>query len=208
MKRVILIFVTMAMAVTAVCQQRGSRSDGLLQLIADTATSVRTLKCDFRSTKHISLLKDEIVSTGTMAFATPDRFRWEYLSPSSYLFVVNGTHVYAGNDRRKDVISTSSNRTMRAIVNALMGTVTGRAIGSEKDFNVAISEMEDGITAVLTPLRKETKQIFTKVVLTFDSDTKTVSRIEIHEKNGDTTDIVLSNVKINTSVDDSLFAVP
>jgi outer membrane lipoprotein carrier protein len=73
-----------------------------------------------------------------------------------------------------------------------------------------VSVASNGSTYVVTlvPKKKDLKQMFSKIVLTFTKLDIMISEVDIYEKNGDRSNIVLKNIVTNTPVNESLFAIP
>jgi outer membrane lipoprotein carrier protein len=134
--------------------------------------------------------------------------RWEYTSPYQYLFIFNGTKVYVGNKSRKDVIDTNSNKVFKEVARIMMNTVTGKALSNQTDFTVSVASNGSTYVVTLVPKKKDLKQMFYKIVLTFTKSDIMISEVDIYEKNGDRSNIVLKNIVTNTPVNESLFAIP
>ena len=74
-------------------------------------------------------------------------------------------------------------------------------------FNVSIADGRTEWVATLLPQRKEMKQLFQNIKLYFNKQSSMVTKVELTEKNGDQTVIVLKNVKANVSIPASVFSV-
>ena len=59
---------------------------------------------------------------------------------------------------------------------------------------------------MLTPRKKEVKDLFSSIQLYVDRSDSRIRRVELIEKSGDKTIITLKNIQLNTPVDDSVFA--
>lgn len=180
----------------------------VLVKLNNAATGLKTMSCDFVQTKHLSMLSEKMVSKGKMYYKQPDKLRWEYTTPYQYLFIFNGTKVYVGNSKKKDVIDTNSNRVFKEVARIMMNTVTGKALNSTSDFTVTIDSDKNNYLVTLVPKKKDLRQMFSKVVLYFSKSNLMIAEINIHEKNGDWTNIKLSNVAYNKPVNETLFAIP
>lgn len=176
--------------------------------INKAASALKSMKCDFIQTKHLSLLSDKMVSEGKMYYRQADRLRWEYIKPYSYLFIFNGTKVYVGGKSRKDVIDTKTNKVFKEVARIMMGTVTGTALSNSSDFRVDVSGSASDWVVTLIPKKKDIKQMFTKIVLNFTKSNTMISEINIFEKNGDRTNIKLKNIVTNSTLNESLFTIP
>jgi outer membrane lipoprotein carrier protein len=134
--------------------------------------------------------------------------RWEYTEPYKYLFIFNGTKVYVGNNTRKDVIDTNSNKVFKEVARIMMNTVTGKALSNSADFSVDAAVDSKYYTITLVPKKKDLKQMFSKIVLNFTKSNITISDLNIYEKNGDRTNIQLKNINNNGAINESYFNIP
>lgn len=176
--------------------------------INKAASGLKSMSCNFTQTKYLSLLSDKMVSEGKMYYRQSDKLRWEYTTPYSYLFIFNGTKVYVGGNNRKDVIDTNTNKVFKEVARIMMNTVTGKALSDSSDFSVDIESSGTNWIVTLVPKKKDIKQMFTKIMLTFTKSNTMISEINIYEKNGDRTNIKLKNITTDTSLNESLFAIP
>lgn len=212
MKKTFKIIILVLMGLCSV----GSNAAGLtaqqkkeaVAKINKAASALKSMKCDFIQTKHLSLLSDKMVSEGKMYYRQADRLRWEYIKPYSYLFIFNGTKVYVGGKSRKDVIDTKTNKVFKEVARIMMGTVTGTALSNSSDFRVDVSGSASDWVVTLIPKKKDIKQMFTKIVLNFTKSNTMISEINIFEKNGDRTNIKLKNIVTNSTLNESLFTIP
>ncbi len=197
-----LTFTVSAETLTAKQQQ-----DAITKINA-SAAALKSMDCSFVQAKNLSMLNEKMVSKGRMVYRQSDKLRWEYTSPYQYLFIFNGTKVYVGNKSRKDVIDTNSNKVFKEVARIMMNTVTGKALSNQTDFTVSVASNGSSYVVTLVPKKKDLKQMFSKIVLTFTKSDIMISEVDIYEKNGDRSNIVLKNIVTNTTVNESLFAIP
>lgn len=211
MKKTLFIFIILlayAVAGYAASPLQGQQKQEAITAITKAVGEVKTMSGSFVQTKHLKLLSDKMVSKGSINFKHPDKLRWEYSTPYSYLFIFNGSKVYVGNKSRKDVIDTKNNKIFKEVARIMMNTVTGKALTKKDDFTVTIAADTKNWEVTLVPVKKELKQMFVKVILVFSKPDARISEINIFEKNGDRTSIQLTNVKYNGPVNENLFAIP
>lgn len=151
---------------------------------------VKSLQADFMQVKEMAIVKEKMVSSGKMYFQDGS-LRWEYLKPSKSVFVTD-------KDQMK------SNRMFRSMAGLMAGSVTGINL-NDPSFKVTMYSPGKGYVAELVPLKREMKQMFTKIRLLFGADNR-VRQVELEESQGRTV-ITLSNVKYNVSLDPGLFKV-
>ena len=171
------------------------------------AASLKTMQCDFVQTKHLKMLNDDMVSKGKMYYQQPDRLRWEYTTPYSYIFVLNKDKVVLKNGKRKDVIDVNQNKVFREIARIVMSSVVGSCLSDEKNFKTTIVATNTEWVATMIPARKEMKQMFQEIVLHFSKQKSYVTKVELFEKNGDKTTIDLRDIRVNEAVSSNMFSV-
>lgn len=149
---------------------------------------VKSLQADFMQVKEMAIVKEKMVSSGKMYFQDGS-LRWEYVKPSKSVFVTD-------KDQMK------SNRMFRSMAGLMAGSLTGINL-NDPSFKVTMYSPGKGYVAELVPLKREIKQMFTKIRLLFGADNR-VRQVELEESQGRTV-ITLSNVKYNVSLDPGLF---
>ena len=200
-----VLFIMIGCTLTATAQPLDQAQ--VKQQIGRAASALNSMQCDFVQTKHLKILNEDMVSKGKMYYQQPDHLRWEYTTPYSYTFILNGSKVLLKNNKRNDVIDVNQNKLFKEIARIMMNTVVGTCLSDDKDFSVSIADSQTEWVATLRPVRKDMKQLFQKIVLHFNKDRKMVARVELIEKKGDKTLIELKNIRSNAPVQKSLFSV-
>lgn len=209
MKKIVpILMLLLLFSVTGKAALTDAQKKEVIEKINAATSKVKTMDCTFTQTKYLSLLKDKMISEGKMCYKQPDKLRWEYTSPYQYLFIFNGSKVYVGNKSRKDVIDTKSNKVFKEVARIMMSTVTGKALSNASEFSVDVADGGAQWLVTLVPSKKEMRNMFSKIVLSFDKSRFSISEINLYEKNNDRTNIKLKGIKTNTTVNESLFAIP
>lgn len=185
-----------------------AQKQDVIKKINATASGLKSMSCSFVQTKHISLLSDKMVSEGNMYYSQPSKLRWEYTSPYKYLFIFNGTKVYVGNNSKKDVIDTNTNKVFKEVARIMMNTVTGKALSNTSDFTVNAEDAQTSWRITLVPKKKELKQMFAEIEMFFNKSNNMISELNIVEKNKDKTNIKFSDISTNKTLNANLFAIP
>ncbi len=148
-----------------------------------------------------------MVSRGVMYYGKTGKLRWEYTSPYTYTFLINGTNVMLKSSKKKDVIDIQSSRIFKEIARIMMNSVTGQCLSSKEDFAVTMFRSNDDKEwlAELVPQKKQMKQMFSLIRLHIDPKQNVVTKVDMTEKTGDSTSIQLMNTKINTPIDGKVF---
>ena len=190
----------------ASAQQRVDEAKVVRQINA-VASSMKSMQCDFVQTKYLKMLNDKMVSRGKMYYQQGNKLRWEYTSPYSYAFVLNGQKVLISKGKRTDVINVGQSKFFKEIARIMMNSVVGKCLTDKKDFKVSLADGGAEYVATLYPQQKQMQQMFQKIILHFNKQRSVVSKVELVEKKGDKTVIVLNNVKTNASINAKVFSV-
>jgi outer membrane lipoprotein-sorting protein len=197
---VCLYFVSLAVNMTA---QDGYRA-ATVQEIAEvkkkieTASAVmKTLHCDFEQTKTLTILAENMLSSGFMTYRQPDVVHWEYVKPYHYVFAMNGNKLSIESSERKDEIDVNSSKLFKEISAIIISGINGHDIFNETRFTAAYMTGKSGFLAILTPKQKAVRQMFQEVKLFFDPADYTINMVNMVEASGDQTVIRMKNKKIN-----------
>lgn len=95
----------------------------------------------------------------------------------------------------------------KEIARLMMNSVLGKVLTDKNDFKSAISQKGQYYIVTLTPQKKDIKQMFTTILLHYDKKLKTVTKVELHEKNGDATLIEMTDIIINANINAMLFKI-
>lgn len=204
-KLILSLMLLVAGSFVALAQKQSDAQ--VIQQINAVASRMKTMQCDFVQTKHMKMLNDNMVSRGKMYYQQSDKLRWEYTSPYTYTFVLNGSKVLLSKGKRSDVINVNQSKFFKEIARIMMNSVVGKCLTDTKDFRTTIATTSTEWVATLVPQRKEMKQMFQKIVLHFNRSKMMVSTVELIEKKGDNTVIQLTNVKTNSPINAKVFSV-
>ena len=200
MKYIILtILFSLCTALTAVAQ-----TDAIDE-ISKASQAVSTVQADFTQTKRLKMLNEAMVSKGKMWCTQPNRLRWEYLTPYSSLFVLNGEKVLFQNDKRSTTLNANRHKRIREMIRIMIPSNLGKVLTEKKDFHTSIETTENQYVLTMIPQSKEMKQMFTRIVLYYNRKQAVVTQIEMYEKSGDSTTIELSSIKKNTTINPSVY---
>ena len=203
MKRLLTINILVVIVLNTFAQYDKGQ---LIERINKTAAATTSLQCSFTQTKELSLLQEKMVSEGRMSYSN-GKLRWEYITPYSYCFVLNGSKVMLSSTSRKDIIDIKNNKMFEEIARIMMSSITGECLNSHSDFNIDIIDEDGRLAARLCPKKKQFKQAFSEITLYFNRNYTMIEKIVMTEKSGDNTIIELKDTKINEAVEESLFIV-
>lgn len=170
MKRFLLIFVFVLTGFTVLAQDWPEASAELsatvLARLDASSDAAGHLSCDFVQTRHTALLEEDMVSRGHMVLDAPKFLVWEYVSPSAKSYSMNLT------DNRKY-----------------------QAMGRKKDFSRVVFDGPKQWKIVLTPLKRDLRQLFRGIEVWMDKQSGEFVKVTMTDPSGDYTTIQFSNVK-------------
>ena len=178
----------------------------IIEKINSEAMKLASMQCEFVQTKKVVLLNDRMVSKGKMFYKQSNKLRWEYTTPYTYVFVLNGSKISFGKNQQ-DVIDVNQSRVFKEIASIMMNSVVGKCLSDKKSFKTTIKASNSEYIVTLIPRTKEIKRLFNTIILHFDKQQSFVVRVELIEKNGDVTTIDLKNIKKNNPVNDQVFSI-
>lgn len=208
MKFLLVLLTTFVLSLPAMGQTKLSpdQQRRILEKITAATSAMKTMRCDFVQTKKMHLLKDEITLKGTMFYAQPRKLRWQYNSPYSYVFILNGNKVQIKSAKSSQKIDIQHNKMFRQIADIILNSITGGQLKSSADFNVDVRKSGTLYVARLLPKKKELKKLFNSIEVTFNSALTMIQSFKMAEKTGDTTIVSLNNVKTNIQLNESVFS--
>jgi outer membrane lipoprotein-sorting protein len=168
--------------------------------------STISIESDFVQEKNLSMLSEKITSKGHFLFKKENLLRWEYVSPSKYLIIINKDKVMIKDEKKTTKYDMNSNKVFKEINDIMLSCVQGTIFKSNK-FKTSYFENEKGYKLELIPLSKNMKETFKKINLYFDKNVTSVSKMEMVETSEDVTTLDFTNKKINAPVSEAIFIV-
>jgi outer membrane lipoprotein-sorting protein len=210
MKKILTIFLTLFLSVSAYCQYgrtaTGKEKDDFFSQISHVSKETKTLTCDFTMSKKSTLIQEKNESKGKMYFQAPHKLRWEYTSPNKSALIVNEQNVVLKNADG----STNTNvntRMLKGLSDIIIGTIDGSGLQDEKNFISTLVYMTQSTNYILQLQPKgRLANMYKKIDIVFNKAYLAES-IELTEKNGDSMTIQFSNHKTNQQIDQNLFKV-
>ena len=178
----------------------------LKQKIELMSKSTISIESDFVQEKNLSMLSEKIISKGHFVFKKENLLRWEYVSPSKYLIIINKDKVMIKDEKKTTKYDMNSNKVFKEINDIMLSCVQGTIFKSNK-FKTSYFENEKAYKLELIPLSKNMKETFKKINLYFDKNVTSVSKMEMVETSEDVTTLDFTNKKINAPVSEAIFIV-
>lgn len=208
MRRLMMIIAIMfsSLAIYGQTALSQAQQKQIIAKIDQSALAIQTMQCNFTQVKTMALMKNSLNSQGTMYFKKPNKLRWQYTTPYDYTFILYNGKAHMKSAKSTTTVDVNKNKMFRQITDVIMGCMIGGNLSKTSYFKIAMFKSESTMYANLTPLKKELKQIYSMITLYFNSSQTMVTKVEMKEKNGDKTTIILSDIKINGNISEKIFS--
>lgn len=200
-----ILFVAMGLFASAQTQLSESQSKEIMASLTKATSSMQTMQCRFVQSKTMSMLAEPSVSEGKMYFSSPDRLRWEYLTPYPFALVVNGEKIVKVTDGKAEVLDGNSGRMYQGITNMIMGSASGKKLFDASTFDVVLYDDDTCWKAEMTPKRRDMKRMFNQLVFHFDKKSQVIDHVEFIEPKGDKTVIRFEEIRLNEKIGEERF---
>src|ERR1700741_377475 len=78
--------------------------------IESMSKATTSIESDFIQEKNLSVLSEKIISKGHFVFKKDNLLRWEYMSPTKYLIVINKEKIMIKDEKKTTKYAMNSNK--------------------------------------------------------------------------------------------------
>jgi outer membrane lipoprotein-sorting protein len=174
---------------------------------AQATATTESIQSDFKQEKSLSMLSENINSTGKFWYRKNDKIRMEYVQPYSYIMILNGGKIFTKEGQKENKISANSNKVFQQVNRILIDCVGGSMLDNP-DFQSRIFENSGTYLVELIPIAKNLKELYKNINILIDKKDYTATAIEMFELSGDKTIIRFQNKVLNAQIKDSVFNIP
>ena len=197
MKRIFVIVTGLillaAVGVGAVTLTAQQAEDEMIESIVKASSDITSMKCDIAQTRRVPLMDEPQKSSGTMIYIKPSRFSLDYTDPFEWKLKVDGDNVIMGTESAEG----EAGRLFKGISSMILGCMSGEMLKDKRTFRVTVTDEGGEWKALLIPVRRDMKKMFGQIELGFDPATRLLRRLLMEDAGGGSTEIVISNVKLN-----------
>lgn len=160
--------------------------DDALARITKARASIKTLQAPFKQKRVIGLLAAEVTSKGKLALVRPDRLRWDLEPPDAVTYWIGPEGLAMANEDGVTKMGKAAAGRFAAVLGDLLVMIGGDISKLRKRYDLSVDESRGSFVLTAKPKSKDVKKHVSKLRLEAGADLWSVKRIEIHEKNGDT----------------------
>jgi len=178
----------------------------IIAQITQASNAMRTMQCDFTQEQELSFMNDKVVSEGKMYYKQPNKIRWEYTKPLAYVFAMDGTNIFMDAGNNQTTVRANSSKLFSSISDIIVGGVSGAGLIDSPDFTARFSVGSNDYAVTLIPLKKEVQDLFDQIQLFVNKSDSRIQKVELAQKGGDKTLILLKNMQTNVTLNDEIFS--
>lgn len=182
-----------------------SRAAGLEELtrrLGALGAKTRTLTASFTQRKRLRLFRQDVVSRGRLAYARPDKLRWETLPPEESALVIAGSRAelrLPGEAAR--VLDLKQGDALAGLVGQLFVWLGARpAAGLTRSYEVAATLGEAAWEVRLKPRAEALRKRVSLITVTLGRDDLVLRSVQTQQPDGDGTLIEFSEVRRNVAL--------
>ena len=169
-------------------------SAACLREIGEAQKQVRSLSARFVQTKHLALLEEPIVSSGTFAFKHPDQVLWKIDEPA-FEVRINGAKVQLPEGVDPGMRSMPPG--LESLLGAMSAVFTGDMETASSRFEMEAKQEGDNLVIRMSPKQSADRRLLGDMRLTFARPDLTLRTMHLEEAVGDSLDIQFEDTHRN-----------
>ncbi|MCF6170475.1 MAG: outer membrane lipoprotein carrier protein LolA [Bacteroidales bacterium] len=205
--RIFVFLFCLTSALTA--QQAGSftrvqDAETLKTEIKDVSENTSSIQSDFIQEKHLTMLKEVLISNGRFLFRKENDVRWEYLSPIDYTIVIYNGKFTIRDGKKINEFDISSNALFQQINKMIVTAIRGDFVDNP-EFESSFFASNKQYLVRLKSVNEQVAEMLTGIEIYFNRETLAVEEVKFVEPGEDYTLIVFKNRKLNIELTDKQF---
>jgi len=206
-KKIVGFLLISAFPVLALAQQgmkTMTDTSGFKSGLEKFSKATQSIQGEFVQEKKLKMLNDKVVSKGLLYFKKENKLRWEYAEPFSYIVALNNGKVMLKDEGKVTSYDANANKLFLELNDILVTCINGNIFQGKK-FSFRFFETDKSNIAEMTPLSATMKNFIDKIILYFDKNDFTVSKVEMIEPSQNSTVITFKNKKLNADIPEKYF---
>jgi len=171
----------------------------ILQKVNEVASQTNTINTEFVQEKNLAFLYEKITSKGILLYQKPEKLRLEYISPFSYLLIMNDGELLIRNDDKEIKIALESSTMFNEINDLIINSIQG-SILNMPELSAFFYENDESFFVQLWPQQEGLKKYIKTIELYISKKDYTVTDFKVIELSDDYTLIKFVNKIINEEI--------
>jgi outer membrane lipoprotein-sorting protein len=188
-------------------QMDAASIESLKNHVMTLAQKTTTISSDFIQEKEMNMIREKIISRGKFYLKREKMLRWEYIKPVSYIIIIINDKITIKDENKVNQFNIESNKVFLEINRLILGSIQGTVLSDEQNFSASFFENSSSWIAKLKTKAPKMKESLAEIVIWFDRQDYSVTRLEMLEPGGDCTRISFTARKFNQPIPDEKFMV-
>lgn len=181
--------------------------ESFIKILSGRAASVNTLSAEFRQTKNMEMLKNDMISEGKFFYEKSNKIAFMYERPGKYSMVMNGSFIRMSTKSGSSVMDLSANPVMKQMNDLISAVFTGALDNMSVNYNVDFELNGDKIFALVKPKSTRISAIVSQIKIAFNKHSGDINEIVITEGSGSSTKYIFYNQIINQPIRNEIFTI-
>jgi outer membrane lipoprotein-sorting protein len=173
----------------------------------DFSLGFQGFESSFKQIKTMQMLKEASVSEGVFCYRSDGSFRWEYISPFKYVMVVKDGKVRVRDESGSSTSNMASSKVYAEINGKIISLVNGTFLDDTKEFKHQLTENDQYYKVSLIPLNKRIQKYIALIEVRIDKRDMTATKLNLSAQNGDRTQFIFYNKRINQPISNEKFVI-
>ncbi|MCK5541328.1 MAG: outer membrane lipoprotein carrier protein LolA [Desulfobacterales bacterium] len=180
--------------------------DTFLSDVEKNMSSIQTVQTSFIQKKHMAMFDMPIIIKGKIFIQNPNKFAWVVTEPIVYTLIISKDEVKKWDASSGiQVLSLNENPMFKAMIEQITFWFSGSYASCKNDYDIKLLVKEPGVLEFTPKKHNPASQMLSSITLQFQNDKKYISKIKLFEKNKDSTEILFTDVLINSKIADSVW---
>jgi len=172
--------------------------------VVERSNDIKSFSAEFSQTKHMKMMEGNSESQGKVYYKSPDMLKWEYTKPYDYQLLFKDSKLFIEEEGQLSEVDLSSNKLFDKMGELVAGSVNGKILMADKDFNITYHHADQHVKALIIPKDQSLKGMFKEIWIKFNQE-HLIKSVRLIDPSGDYTEIFMKNVKINQPIPSSVF---
>lgn len=172
--------------------------------VLEKSNDINSFSADFSQTKQMKMMNGSPESHGKVYYKSPNTLKWEYSKPYDYQLLFKDSKLFIVEDGQLSEVDLSSNKLFDKMGELVAGSVNGKILMADKDFDITYHQAGENVKALIIPKDPGLKGMFEEIWINFNSK-YLIRSVRLIDPSGDYTEISMKNIKINQPIPPSVF---
>ena len=176
--------------------------------IQKNMNNIKTVQASFIQKKIMVMFDMPVIIKGAFKIQNPDYFSWTVLDPVEYKLIITKENIIKWEKSTgTQKMSFKNNPMFKEMISQITFWFSGAYAASTKDYTVKLVTTSPVVLNFTPKDHNPVSNMLLGISLTFQDNRKYIQRIQLFEKNGDSTELLFNDVKINSEIKSSAWSI-